>query len=247
MKLCLLLEVLASAAVAAAASQFVSPRPCIIPSPKSPRLPIPSPPQRNRYCVVQTHGDGVTDDSPHIMSAFHECNNGGHVIFSRGLNYTIGTAMDWTFLQHIDIGSNPRLSREPGARRSRLLLNPFVSLTLGRLFIAAINSSVGGNQIFKVASSSPTTPPTGRPTRLSSAFKTSPPSSSSVARTSSSSEVSLHRPAQGLFLPLCGRKPRAVSSSVAVYHRLVCCHFWPVIHHNMPFAPSGSLSGLSSI
>ncbi len=102
MKLSLLLSVVASAV--AAASQCISRRPQIVPSPKPPRLPIPNPPQRTRICYVQTHGDGVTDDSQYILSAFHSCNNGGHVVFPQGSTYIIGTAMDWTFLQHIDIG-----------------------------------------------------------------------------------------------------------------------------------------------
>ncbi|KAH8893117.1 exopolygalacturonase [Thozetella sp. PMI_491] len=71
--------------------------------PYSPRVPFPSPPKREKVCVVPTHGDGVTDDSEYILSTFHACNNGGHVVFSRGQTYTIGTAMDWTFLKHIDI------------------------------------------------------------------------------------------------------------------------------------------------
>jgi len=89
---------------AAAACQHVSRRPQIQPSPKDPRLPVPRPPERTKCCVVVGHGDGVTDDSDRILSAFHECNNGGHVVLSSGQTYIVGTAMDWTFLKHIDIG-----------------------------------------------------------------------------------------------------------------------------------------------
>jgi galacturan 1,4-alpha-galacturonidase len=52
---------------------------------------------------VESHNDGVTDDSTYILNALHSCNNGGHVVFAEGLKYTIGTALDLTFLEHIDI------------------------------------------------------------------------------------------------------------------------------------------------
>ena len=45
----------------------------------------------------------MTDDSPYILSALHACNNGGHVVFDASTKYIIGTALDMTFLQHIDI------------------------------------------------------------------------------------------------------------------------------------------------
>ena len=103
MKLSLCLAALTAAAGAAAAS-CLSRRPTINPSPYQPRLPIPSPGKRTKVCIVESHGDGVTDDSEYILSAFHECNDGGHVVFSESDTYMIGTAMDWTFLKHIDIG-----------------------------------------------------------------------------------------------------------------------------------------------
>lgn len=96
---------MAAAAGAAANNLCLSRRPQINPSPYEPRLPIPNPPMRHKFCVVNTHGDGVTDDSDYILSAFHECNDGGHVLFARDSTYMIGTAMDWTFLRHIDIGT----------------------------------------------------------------------------------------------------------------------------------------------
>jgi len=95
---------LLGAAPAAMAGPCMSRRPQIIPSPKNPRVPIPDPPRRTRTCVVETYGDG-SDDSDHILSAYRACNDGGHVVFSHGVTYTIGTAMDWTFLKHIDIGT----------------------------------------------------------------------------------------------------------------------------------------------
>lgn len=80
-----------------------SPRPSVSCYPKHPSKPAPSPPARNKVCYVNSHGNG-TDDSPYILDAFHSCNNGGHVVFKEGTQYIIGTAMDWTFLNHIDIG-----------------------------------------------------------------------------------------------------------------------------------------------
>jgi galacturan 1,4-alpha-galacturonidase len=53
---------------------------------------------------VQSHNDGVTDDSAYILDALHDCNNGGHVVFREGIKYLIGTALDLTWLNHIDIG-----------------------------------------------------------------------------------------------------------------------------------------------
>lgn len=81
----------------------VSDRPTITYSPASP-ISAPSPSERNATCYVESHGDGETDDSEYILAALNSCNNGGHVVFSEGETYIIGTAMDWTFLQSIDIG-----------------------------------------------------------------------------------------------------------------------------------------------
>ena len=81
-----------------------SPRPSVSCHPKSPSKPPPCPPPRNKVCYVRSHNDGVTDDSAYILDALHSCNYGGHVVFREGLKYTIGTALDLTFLNHIDIG-----------------------------------------------------------------------------------------------------------------------------------------------
>lgn len=88
-------------------------RPQVSPSPFNPRLPVPSPPERTKTCYVKAHGNG-TDDSSYILSAFHECNNGGHVVFNESATYTIGTAMDWTFLKSIDIGECILVLTTPG-------------------------------------------------------------------------------------------------------------------------------------
>ena len=85
-----------------------SPRPSLDCQPKHPSKPPPSPPSRNKVCYVPSHNDSVTDDSHYILDTLHDCNNGGHVVFKEGLKYTIGTALDLTFLNHIDIGKSDR-------------------------------------------------------------------------------------------------------------------------------------------
>ncbi|GAB7350821.1 hypothetical protein MBLNU459_g1356t1 [Dothideomycetes sp. NU459] len=84
-------------------SKHQGPRPKIEFLPKKPNSPFPVSPPRNRVCYVQSHNDGVTDDSTYILSAIDKCNNGGHVVFAQGTKYVIGTALNLTFLNHIDI------------------------------------------------------------------------------------------------------------------------------------------------
>lgn len=72
--------------------------------PYQPCRPIPPSPPRTRTCVVKANADG-SDDSANILAALHECNNGGHVIFTKNEKYIIGTALDMTFLNHVDIGN----------------------------------------------------------------------------------------------------------------------------------------------
>ncbi|KAK3341909.1 exopolygalacturonase [Lasiosphaeria hispida] len=93
------------------ADYTLSLRPRLTPMPYNPRVPFPNPPPRStsRVCVVNTHGDGVTDDAYSVLFALHECNDGGHVLFLRGETYTIGSAMDLTFLKHIDIDIQGRI------------------------------------------------------------------------------------------------------------------------------------------
>lgn len=79
-------------------------RPSISSSPYNPSVPFPNPPARTRKCIVKADGGGA-DDSQNILDAFNKCNNGGHVVFAENSTYTIGTAMDWTFLKSIDIGA----------------------------------------------------------------------------------------------------------------------------------------------
>lgn len=82
----------------------VSTRPNIHFGPKTPRISPPPSRARTSTCNVKSHNDSITDDAPFIMDALKACNNGGHVIFTKGTNYTIGTAMNLTFLNSIDIG-----------------------------------------------------------------------------------------------------------------------------------------------
>lgn len=56
------------------------------------------PPERNTTCCVESHGDGIPDDSCYIMSALHKCNSGGHVLFKEDMAYIVGKALDLTFL-----------------------------------------------------------------------------------------------------------------------------------------------------
>lgn len=76
---------------------------CVI-GPKQPFKPFPISYPRTRTCVVKANRDG-SDDSQNILNALHECNNGGHVIFSKNEKYIIGTALDMTFLNRIDLGN----------------------------------------------------------------------------------------------------------------------------------------------
>ena len=71
--------------------------------PRHPFRPLPPSNDRLRTCHVRSNGDG-TDDSSHIMSALFLCNNGGKVVFDADKTYTIGKALDMTFLRHVDLG-----------------------------------------------------------------------------------------------------------------------------------------------
>lgn len=80
-----------------------SQRPSTIFEPRHPWKPISPSLPRTKECYVRSHGDNATDDSQYILSALQECNNGGRVIFPRDQTYIIGTALDMTFLNHIDL------------------------------------------------------------------------------------------------------------------------------------------------
>ncbi|KAJ4351863.1 Exopolygalacturonase [Didymosphaeria variabile] len=70
--------------------------------PYHPGKPFSQSPARTKTCTVKTNGNGQ-DDSQYVLSAIKSCNNGGHVIFTKGKTYTVGTALDLTFLKHIDL------------------------------------------------------------------------------------------------------------------------------------------------
>ncbi|KAF2469138.1 pectin lyase-like protein [Lindgomyces ingoldianus] len=84
---------------------LVSKRPNHPIGPHRPGKAFPSSPPRTKTCVVKSHRDG-TDDSQNILNAIKDCNNGGHVVFSHGEKYIIGTALDLTFLKNIDLGTS---------------------------------------------------------------------------------------------------------------------------------------------
>lgn len=86
------------------APQHTSSRPDVSCHPKSPHHPPPPPLPRHKVCYVESHNDG-TDDSPYIVAAIDACNNGGHVVFMEGVEYIIGTALNLTYLNSIDIGT----------------------------------------------------------------------------------------------------------------------------------------------
>lgn len=71
-------------------------------APHCPNKPLPTSPARTKTCTVQANGNG-TDDSANILKAIKDCNNGGHVVFPKEKKFTIGTALDLTFLKHIDL------------------------------------------------------------------------------------------------------------------------------------------------
>ncbi|KAI8932261.1 Exopolygalacturonase [Plenodomus lindquistii] len=71
-------------------------------SPRHTGHAFPASPARTKTCVVKANGSGK-DDSANILSAVKSCNNGGHVVFSKDSSYTIGTALDLTFLKHVDL------------------------------------------------------------------------------------------------------------------------------------------------
>ena len=85
-------------------SRRPSPRPPIVFEPKQPWQPFPETGWRHRECYVKSHNDFKTDDSPYILEAIDKCNNGGRVIFPQGMTYVIGTALNLTYLNCIDLG-----------------------------------------------------------------------------------------------------------------------------------------------
>ncbi|KAL2871468.1 putative extracellular exo-polygalacturonase [Aspergillus lucknowensis] len=81
--------------------------------PKRPFRPLPPSHLRKRVCHVRSHGDSSYDDAEFILSALKECNHGGKVVFDADKEYTIGTALDLTFLKHIDLEILGRITFTP--------------------------------------------------------------------------------------------------------------------------------------
>lgn len=56
--------------------------------------PAPKGPASNgKTCTVKAHGN-KKDDTPQILEAFENCNNGGTVVFPEGENYWIATKLN---------------------------------------------------------------------------------------------------------------------------------------------------------
>lgn len=125
--------------------------------------------QRNQTCVVESHGDFVTDDSAAIVDAVKKCNPGGKVVFPEGKTYVVGKAMDLTGLRGMDIGMFFVNLLFWGQGGFKLLILFFF------LFLFFL-------QIFKDTSNSATIPITGKPMRTNKSFKTLRPSSSWVVQ-----------------------------------------------------------------
>ncbi|PWY83420.1 Exopolygalacturonase X [Aspergillus heteromorphus CBS 117.55] len=70
--------------------------------PLKPYRSLPTSKSRDKTCHVRSHGNG-TDDSSYILSALNQCNHGGKVVFDADKEYIIGTALNLTFLQNIDL------------------------------------------------------------------------------------------------------------------------------------------------
>ncbi|KAK8070635.1 exopolygalacturonase [Apiospora hydei] len=72
-----------------AAADDISPRPCLSFSPKAPYHTVVQPKERTKTCFIDSHGDGVSDDSSSILEAFNECNDGGRAVFRQNQTYVI--------------------------------------------------------------------------------------------------------------------------------------------------------------
>lgn len=72
-------------------------------APYHPSKGVTPSPARSKTCMLKALGGGK-DDSANILKAVKQCNNGGHVVFPKNQQFTIGTALDLTFLDSIDLG-----------------------------------------------------------------------------------------------------------------------------------------------
>jgi galacturan 1,4-alpha-galacturonidase len=72
---------------------------------QSPPLPNPRPrfpPDHAKTCKVYPSGDGK-DDAPALLDAAKRCNHGGRVVLPAGHQFTIGSPLDLTFLDNVDL------------------------------------------------------------------------------------------------------------------------------------------------
>lgn len=80
-------------------------RPIITPAPYGTGQEFPHSPPRDegRYCYAESGSfNGTTrDDAPGILKAFQDCNGGGTIVLDQ--SYLIGSPLDLTFLEHVDI------------------------------------------------------------------------------------------------------------------------------------------------
>lgn len=86
--------------VAASTADSGSKRRDIKPYPKQPKTPHYVSAARTKTCTVT---GGKTDDAPAILAAAKKCNDGGTVVFPKSSTYNVGTALDLTFLKHVDL------------------------------------------------------------------------------------------------------------------------------------------------
>lgn len=91
---------IASSAVATASKKPPIPRPDIKAWPLDSGIPFPHSPKRCKTCYVPDDSS-CGDDSDAILKAFKKCNHGGNVVLDG--DYTIGTALDLTFLEGVDV------------------------------------------------------------------------------------------------------------------------------------------------
>ncbi|KAI0476390.1 polygalacturonase [Xylariaceae sp. FL0804] len=99
------------------------PRPDIQPFPHNSGRSMPPSPPRTRHCFVRAGGGNSSssgggnssnssssdhDDAAAILQAFRDCNHGGTVVLDG--DYTIGTALDLTFLEAVDVALSGRVT-----------------------------------------------------------------------------------------------------------------------------------------
>ncbi|KAF2708165.1 glycoside hydrolase family 28 protein [Pleomassaria siparia CBS 279.74] len=103
-----LLEASVVFAAPSSLEDLLSPRSVVSKRPSHPIAPkhlghqFPTSPNRTKTCYVPSYGNGK-DDSANILESIKQCNNGGHVVFDRNNKYTVATALDLTFLKHVDL------------------------------------------------------------------------------------------------------------------------------------------------